>query len=353
MKLYIVGGFVRDTRLGLTPKDRDWVVVNATSQEMLDRGFTQVGKDFPVFLHPETHEEYALARVERKAGHGYNGFEVTTTNVTLEDDLSRRDLTINAMALDEEGRLQDPYGGERDLAQRTLRHVSVAFAEDPLRVLRLARFLAKLGPQWTVASETLQLVKEMVNGGELDFLTPERIWKEIEKGLLEQHPEQMLKALVEWNVLQRKPFEEYRGAVRAETSALQKAAEQDAEVAVRFALGFPGSWGPELAKQSRIPAMVREVSHLLSFARNQAPITEALTGETRLKVLEGLDAVRQQDRFNRVAQALALVDAPSAQQLVKDVAILKKLDYGQLVKGIAPSQVKNHLRSAKVAALQG
>ncbi|MFU2364762.1 MAG: fused tRNA nucleotidyltransferase/2',3'-cyclic phosphodiesterase/2' nucleotidase/phosphatase Cca, partial [Enterobacteriaceae bacterium] len=176
MKIYLVGGAVRDALLGLPVKDRDWVVVGSTPQEMLDAGYQQVGRDFPVFLHPQTHEEYALARTERKSGSGYTGFTCyAAPDVTLEDDLKRRDLTINALAQDDNGEIIDPYNGLGDLQNRLLRHVSPAFGEDPLRVLRVARFAARyahLG--FRIADETLTLMREMTHAGELEHLTPER-----------------------------------------------------------------------------------------------------------------------------------------------------------------------------------
>lgn len=185
LDVYLVGGAVRDGLLGIDVYDRDWVVVGATAQAMLDDGFQQVGKDFPVFLHPKTKDEYALARTERKAGQGYHGFEVfADPSVTLEDDLIRRDLTINAMAQSPAGELVDPYGGQQDLNDRKLRHVSEAFSEDPLRVLRVARFAAKLHSfGFTLAEETKALMAEMVSSGELKALTPERVWQEVVKAL--------------------------------------------------------------------------------------------------------------------------------------------------------------------------
>ncbi|MDO6460514.1 multifunctional CCA addition/repair protein [Granulosicoccaceae sp. 1_MG-2023] len=185
MKTYLVGGAVRDELLGLPVVERDWVVVGAEPQAMLDAGYTQVGKDFPVFLHPTSHEEYALARTERNTAPGYHGFEFhAAPDVTLEQDLQRRDLTINAMARDHDGSLIDPYGGLADLRARKLRHVSPAFAEDPVRVLRLARFAARLMPLgFTVADETLALMRDIVQAGELDALVPERIWQELDKTL--------------------------------------------------------------------------------------------------------------------------------------------------------------------------
>lgn len=197
MKIYLVGGAVRDELLAYPIKERDWVVVGATPQELLDLGYTQVGKDFPVFLHPQSKEEYALARTERKKGHGYTGFETHyDPNVTLEEDLRRRDLTINAIAKDDNGALIDPYGGARDLESRLLRHVSEAFLEDPLRVLRVARFAARyahLG--FSVAGETLSLMSEIVAQGELQYLPAERIWVETERALRERDPQVFIQVL--------------------------------------------------------------------------------------------------------------------------------------------------------------
>ncbi|HHO70224.1 MAG TPA: multifunctional CCA addition/repair protein [Halothiobacillus sp.] len=187
---YLVGGAVRDQLLGLQVVDRDWVVIGASPEQMLARGFIPVGKDFPVFLHPTTHEEYALARTERKLGRGYHGFEVhATPDVTLEEDLARRDLTINAMAIDRWGNLIDPYGGKRDLEKRVLRHVSPAFAEDPLRVLRVARFQARFAHiGFTIAKETQALMTQISRSGELNSLAAERVWLETEKALKEPTP---------------------------------------------------------------------------------------------------------------------------------------------------------------------
>ena len=187
MKAYVVGGAVRDELLGLPVADRDWVVVGATPEALVAAGYRPVGRDFPVFLHPETREEYALARTERKSGRGYRGFTVhAAPEVTLEQDLARRDLTINAMARDAAGGLIDPFGGARDLKDGILRHVSEAFAEDPLRVLRVARFAARYA--FRVAEETLALMRRMVAAGELEHLVPERVWQEFSRGLAEPHP---------------------------------------------------------------------------------------------------------------------------------------------------------------------
>ncbi|MBS0595921.1 MAG: multifunctional CCA addition/repair protein, partial [Proteobacteria bacterium] len=206
MQIYMVGGAVRDRLLGLPVQDRDWVVVGATPEDMVARGFVPVGRDFPVFLHPDTHEEYALARTERKSGRGYRGFVVhASPDVTLQDDLARRDLTINSIAacadstgagglFDSQNGLIDPYGGQRDLQARVLRHVTAAFAEDPVRILRVARFAARFH-DFSIAPETLALMRHMVAAGEADHLVPERVWQELARGLMESHPARMFDVL--------------------------------------------------------------------------------------------------------------------------------------------------------------
>ncbi|MCO1333472.1 multifunctional CCA addition/repair protein [Microbulbifer sp. OS29] len=203
MKIYLVGGAVRDKLLNRTVTERDWVVVGADAAQMQNLGFSPVGKDFPVFLHPDTGEEYALARTERKSGHGYGGFTVNANaNITLEEDLLRRDLTINAIAEDKDRGLIDPYGGQQDLQARQLRHVSPAFAEDPLRVLRVARFAARyhhLG--FTVAPETMQLMRQMVEAGEVEYLVAERVWKEVSRALTEPDPDVFIRVLRECGAL--------------------------------------------------------------------------------------------------------------------------------------------------------
>ncbi len=203
MKTYVVGGAVRDGLLGLPVQDRDHVVIGATPEEMLRSGFTPVGKDFPVFLHPKTHEEYALARTERKTAPGYKGFVFhAAADVTLEEDLIRRDLTINAMARAEDGSLIDPFGGQRDLQEKVFRHVSPAFAEDPLRILRVARFAARF-TEFRVADETNALMRQMVQAGEVDALVAERVWQELARGLMEEKPSRMFEVLRTCGALQR------------------------------------------------------------------------------------------------------------------------------------------------------
>lgn len=205
MKTYLVGGAVRDGLLGRTVSERDWVVVGGTSEQLLKLGYKAVGKDFPVFLHPKTREEYALARTERKTAPGYHGFAVEShTAVTLEEDLQRRDLTINAMAMDEHGGLIDPYGGQQDLERRILRHVSAAFVEDPVRILRLARFAARFAPLgFTVAEETLALMRQMVETGEVEALVPERVFQELARSLTEAEPAVFFRVLRDCGALVR------------------------------------------------------------------------------------------------------------------------------------------------------
>ena len=203
MEIYCVGGAIRDELLGLPVKDRDWVVVGATPETLLAEGYKPVGKDFPVFLHPRSHEEYALARTERKTAPGYAGFVFhTDPSVTLEEDLARRDLTINAIARGDDGVLVDPFHGRRDLADGIFRHVSPAFAEDPVRILRLARFAARFA-EFRVAPETLDLMRGMVAAGEVDALVPERVWQEIARGLMEARPSRMIQVLRDCGALAR------------------------------------------------------------------------------------------------------------------------------------------------------
>lgn len=240
MKIYTVGGAVRDGLLGLAVQDRDYVVVGATIEQMLAAGYTAVGVDFPVFLHPETHEEYALARTERKTAPGYKGFVFhTATNISLEQDLQRRDLTINAMARDEAGHLIDPYSGEADLHHKLLRHVSDAFGEDPVRILRVARFAARFATLgFTVAPETMSLMQRMVREGEADHLVAERVWQELSRGLMEATPARMFTVLQESGALARLMPELAGDEQKIEwtLAQLQTAAAHNLPLPVRFAV---------------------------------------------------------------------------------------------------------------------
>ena len=297
MKIYTVGGAVRDELLGLPVKERDYVVVGATPEEMVRQGFKPVGKDFPVFLHPQTHEEYALARTERKSGRGYKGFTVyAAPEVTLEEDLRRRDLTINAIAKAEDGTLIDPFGGRRDLQDRVLRHVSEAFAEDPVRILRVARFAARFG--FPVASETMQLMQTMVDSGETDYLVPERVWQEFAKGLAEAHPERMFDVL-ERSGLREKLLPEI-GSVPSKWPA---------SLAGRFAmLTWPldPTRVESLSSRLRAPNEVRELALTASRCRHKLRDS---TPAGLLQLFKTADAFRRPERFAELLQVARHADA--------------------------------------------
>ena len=335
MEIYLVGGAVRDALLGYPSSERDWVVVGARAQDMLDKGYQQVGRDFPVFLHPQTRDEYALARTERKQGHGYTGFAVHCDSaVTLEQDLLRRDLTINAMARSESGAIIDPYGGQRDLAAKILRHVSAAFVEDPLRVLRTARFAARyahLG--FTVATETIELMAQIVHQDELAHLPAERVWTEIERALGERNPEVFIEVLRDCGALQRllPELEALFGVPQTAQyhpeidtgihtlMALQQAARLTPATDVRFAvlvhdLGKggtpPAEWPRHIAHEQRglklvdavcrrlkSPAAHRELALKACEYHTHCHRALELRGKTLLKLLNATDALRRPDRF--------------------------------------------------------
>lgn len=357
MEIYKVGGAVRDELLGNAPKDIDFVVVGATPQQMLNLGYTQVGADFPVFLHPESKAEYALARTERKSGRGYNGFEVhAAPDVTLEEDLGRRDLTINSMAMDEKGKVVDPFKGQQDLRNKVLRHSTEAFREDPLRLLRVARFLARFGEAWSVAPETLAMLKEMVQSGEVDYLTPERVWVEFSKGLSERYPVLMLDLLHQLSVFERAPFVEYQYNPSSPLHAFLKdrALKCWEGVPQRFALAFNRKWAASEAKSSRIPSTVREVTHLLYTAL----AAEANKGyclrnaEERLTLIESFDAVRQDVRFYDMWEVFTQVHPVSASQLIADVRKLKTFSSAEAIGDCTDGrEIARRVRAAKVALL--
>lgn len=333
MKCYVVGGAVRDAVLGRPVNDHDWVVVGATPQEMIDAGFRPVGQDFPVFLHPQTHEEYALARTERKTAPGYHGFAFhADPSVTLEQDLERRDLTINAMAQDADGRVIDPFGGRDDLRGKVLRHVSPAFAEDPVRILRLARFAARF-EDFRIAPETEALMRRMVEAGEVDALVPERVWQELSRGLMERHPSRMFEVLHGCGALARLLSEVDRlwGVPQpahrhpeVDTGmhlmmVLDTSARLGATLAVRFAclthdLGkgtTPGDeWPRHIAHEARSVALLRRVCERLRVPTDCRELAEVVArehgnvhrsgglGPTALvRLLDRCDAWRRPDRF--------------------------------------------------------
>lgn len=358
MKRYLVGGAVRDALLGRPAGDRDWVVVGAQAQQLLDAGYLPVGRDFPVFLHPQTREEHALARTERKTGPGYRGFEMhADPGVTLEDDLLRRDLTINAIAQEESGALIDPHGGQRDLAAKVLRHVSPAFAEDPVRILRLARFAARFDG-FAVAPETLALMRAMVAAGEVDALVAERVWQELARGLMEAVPSRMFEVLRDCGALARLLPEVDRlwGVPQpiahhpeVDTGVhlmlvLDTAARVGADLAVRFAclchdLGkgttpadaLPRHIGHEgrsvrllrdVCNRLRVPVECRELAEMVAREHGNVHRSGELDAAAIVRLLERCDAVRRPERFRDALLAcecdargrLGLEDSPYPQR---------------------------------------
>jgi len=289
MKTYLVGGAVRDELLGRKVKDRDFVVVGSTSEEMLKQGFSQVGADFPVFLHPETKEEYALARTERKVAAGYHGFETDfDPSVTLAEDLVRRDLTINAMAQDEDGELVDLFGGQKDLTDRVLRHVSDAFAEDPVRVLRVARFRARYN--FTVASETMDLMKKLVTDGELDTLVAERVWAETEKALMENHPSKYFETLQECGALEK--VMPGFGWMTCTLPALDRCAARGASLDQRVMALMSGTHDV-YGKLKRLTTPVRTIVLAVKFQRLMNELRWSVNAVHAMNTLKKLDAWRQ------------------------------------------------------------
>ena len=338
MKIYLVGGAVRDELLGLPVRERDWVVVGATPQDLLDRKYKPVGKDFPIFLHPESSEEYALARTERKTGRGYYGFETRfAADVTLEQDLQRRDLTINALARDTDtGELIDPFGGERDLSQRVLRHVSEAFVEDPVRVLRVARFMARFAPLgFTVAPETVALMREIAARGELEALVPERVWQETQRALEQPAPSQFFEVLRAANALpvifpevaalfgvpQPVRWHPEIDAGIHTLMVLEQAAKLSEDAVVRFAalthdLGKgttpPEEWPSHTAHEERSAQLTEQLCKRLRIPNNYRDLAVLVgryhllchkLGELRvgtvLDLLENTDALRRPERFEQ------------------------------------------------------
>lgn len=379
MKIYLVGGAVRDTLLGLPVKEKDWVVVGATPQQMIELGYKPVGKDFPVFLHPETGEEYALARTERKSGHGYHGFVVhSEPDVPLEDDLRRRDLTINAMAQADDGSIVDPFGGQRDLSARLLRHVSPAFAEDPLRILRVARFAARFAPLgFTVADDTMTLMKTMVASGEADHLVAERVWQETRRALHEKQPRVYFEVLRECGALQRllpeldalfgipQPPTHHPEVDTGEHSlqSLEQACQLSDSTEVRFAalvhdlgkaLTPPEEWPRHIAHEKRgdkplqslcvrlkVPNPCRELAELAMRYHTQVHRAFELRDATMAKLLDSCDAWRRPERFEQLLLAceadargrgpLAARPYPQAAMLREVLAAARTVDNRALI----------------------
>ena len=401
MKIYTVGGAVRDELLGLPVADRDYVVIGATPQHMAALGYKAVGRDFPVFLHPQTHEEYALARTERKTARGYHGFAFhAAPEVTLEQDLARRDLTINAMAKDEHGALIDPFNGAADLRGRVLRHVSPAFAEDPVRILRLARFaarFARLG--FTVADETLTLMRHMVRDGEVDTLVAERVWQELSRGLMEAKPSRMFDTLRACGALARVLPEVdalYGVPQRADhhpevdtgvhvMMVVDYAAGCDYALEVRFAalthdLGKgvtpPAEWPRHIAHEARsvervaalcerlrVPAACRDLALIMAQQHGNVHRAAELRPGTIVQLLQSADAFRKPQRFAQLMQAcesdargrLGFGDRsyPQAQRLTAAFAAAAAVDAGAIAKQYEESErIKDAIHQARVAAVR-
>ena len=402
MKVFLVGGAVRDRLLGRSSGDRDWVVVGTTPEVMGAAGYLPVGRDFPVFLHPRTHEEYALARTERKTGPGYHGFVFRTgPEVTLEDDLSRRDLTINAMAQAEDGTLVDPWGGQADLAARVLRHVGPAFAEDPVRILRLARFAARF-TDFSVAPETLALCRAMVEAGEVDALVPERVWQELSRGLMEARPSRMIEVLRDCGALARLLPEvdalfgvpqraDYHPEIDTGVHlmmVLDMAERLGTALPVRFAclthdlgkattpadilprhLGHEGRsvklLGP-LAARLRVPVECRELAELVAREHGNLHASAGFGAEALVRLFDRCDAWRRPERFEQALQACEC-DArgrlgfeerpyPQADRLRGALAAARAVDSGAvsaeaLARGLKGPAIGQALQQARIAAV--
>jgi tRNA nucleotidyltransferase (CCA-adding enzyme) len=406
MKTYLVGGSVRDEILGLPVTDHDYVVVGSTPDEMVRQGYRPVGKDFPVFLHPESQEQYALARTERKVSRGYKGFEIyTSPEVTLKEDLARRDLTVNAIAKDQDGNIIDPFAGVADLEAGVLRHISPAFTEDPVRVLRTARFAARFG--FRIAPETLALMNEMVHNGEVDALVPERVWQEFARGLMEKRPSRMFYALRECSALTRimpevdalfgvpQPIQHHP---EVDTGVhvmmvIDYAASRNYSLPVRFAslthdLGKgttpPEEWPrhighearsvklvQDLCERIRAPNEVRDLALLVARYHGDVHRALELRPATIANMLQGVDAYRKPERFEEFLQACscdfhgrpgyAEKPYPQAQRLRDAFEAAKTVDAGGIAAELArtvadpsrlPAEINVRVNEARVARIR-
>ena len=399
MEIYSVGGAVRDELLGLPVKDRDFVVVGTTPQAMLDAGYRPVGKDFPVFLHPKTHQEYALARTERKTGAGYKGFVVhASPDVTLEEDLARRDFTINAMAKSPEGTLVDPYNGRADIQAKVLRHVSDAFAEDPVRILRAARFSARF-TDFTIAPETLALMRQMVQNGEVDALVPERVWQELSRGLMEAKPSRMFEVLRDCGALQKilPELDKLWGVPQPPQHhpeidtgvhvmmVIDYAAKQNFNLPIRFAalvhdLGkgttpsdiLPRHIGHEarsvhllkdVCKRLRVPNDCKELAVMVAKYHGKLHQVSKMRADTLVEFLTELDAFRQPERFNGFLKAcecdsrgragLENCALPETNLILAALQAAQSIDVGAIARQHAePEMIKAAIFEARLEAVK-
>jgi len=413
MPVFVVGGAVRDGLMGLPVNDRDWVVVGSTPEAMSTQGYLPVGKDFPVFLHPQSREEYALARTERKTARGYEGFVVQASpDVTLEEDLARRDLTVNAMAVPEAlahaapsawtGHIVDPYGGERDLKNKMLRHVTEAFAEDPVRILRVARFAARFA-DFSVAAETMALMRQMVDDGEVDHLVPERVWQELAKGLMSERPSRMFEVLRAcgalrvllpeldrlWGVPQRAEYHPEVDTGAHMMLVMDMAARLNTPLAVRVAclmhdLGkgttpadvLPRHIGHEgrsvkllqkVCERLRVPTEGKELAEVVAREHGNIHRSAELGPEALMRLLERCDAIRQSERFALVLQAcecdargrLGFEDAdyPQAARLLRAQKAALSVDTAPIAQaaaqaGLTGPKIGEQITQARVRAIQ-
>lgn len=400
MQTYIVGGAVRDKLLGIASKDADYVVVGATIEQMLEQGFKPVGKDFPVFLHPQTKDEYALARTERKTAKGYHGFDFyTDPSISLEQDLARRDLTINAIAMDEEGNIVDPYNGQADIEKRILRHVSPAFAEDPVRILRVARFAARLAPLgFKVADETNALMQGMVKAGEVDALVAERVWQEVSRALGEKSPQVFFQVLRDAKALERlfPEIENLFGVPQTEKwhpeidtgvhtlMVLEQAARLSDNIAIRFAalvhdLGkalTPAEEWPShkrheergvalvegLCERLKVPKQVRDLALMVTAYHLHYHRMGEMKNSTIVDLFSSLDAYRRPERYEEFVLAceadsrgrLGFEDElPYQSALCRDFfKVVQEVDVRQIIQaGYTGAQVSEQLRLARIKAL--
>lgn len=398
MQIYQVGGAVRDELLGRAVSDRDWLVVGATAADLEALGYRRVGADFPVFLHPESHEEYALARTERKSGHGYRGFITdASAAVTLEEDLLRRDFTVNAMARGADGTLHDPYGGRTDLEAGILRHVSPAFSEDPLRVVRGARFAAQLG--FNIADETLELMRQVSASGELEHLAPERVWTELRRALNTEQPQTFIRVLRDagalkvllpeidrlFGVPQPPRYHPEIDTGEHILLALAQAARREAVEPVRFAvlvhdLGkgttpadiLPSHRGHEergveligaLSQRLRVPREHRELAQIVSGLHTRVHRCMEMKKASVVRLLEQADAYRRAERFEQFLEACVIdatgrkglsdTDYPQADYLREARALTASIDVAPLAaRGLAGSALKDAIHAARIEALK-
>jgi tRNA nucleotidyltransferase (CCA-adding enzyme) len=413
MQVFVVGGAVRDALMGQSVNDRDWVVVGSTPEAMTAQGYVPVGKDFPVFLHPQTREEYALARTERKTARGYKGFAVQADpSVTLEEDLARRDLTVNAMAVPEAlahaapdqwtGQIVDPYDGQADLKNKVLRHVTEAFAEDPVRILRVARFAARFA-DFSVADETLALMRQMVEDGEVDHLVPERVWQELAKGLMSDKPSRMFEVLRAcgalqvllpeldrlWGVPQRAEYHPEVDTGVHMMLVMDMAAQLNAPLSVRVAclmhdlgkgttpadvlprhIGHEGRSVKLLQKvcdRLRVPTDCKELAEVVAREHGNIHRSADLNAEAVMRLLERCDAIRQAERFARVLQAcecdargrLGFAEAayPQAERLLQAQQAALSVETAPIAQaaaqaGLKGPQIGERITQARVQAIR-